>query len=165
MRNLSFLALVAFPVLVGCGGVSDAPDVAKVSGQVLVDGKGLEGLTVRFVPDSARGTTGPMSTAVTTADGNFVLTTAGSRAGAVIGEHKVCVECPFTLAGPPGTGAPVTADGVGSGESGEAPPAPPANSGPPCNIPLKYYDSASTPLTATVTEEGGEDFLLQVSTK
>jgi hypothetical protein len=69
--------------LVGCGG---GPQFAEVEGTVTRDGKPLERVQVEFHPDGV----GPRSQAVTDAAGKYVLKSDdGSRAGAVVGSHKV----------------------------------------------------------------------------
>lgn len=164
MKKLNACSLLAFSVLgiAGCGGgVSDAPSVAKVSGTVMVDGKPQGGLTVEFHPDSASGTKGPMSTGLTADDGSFILSTSTGRAGAVIGNHKVLVKCPWSLTGRASKSpAPITADGFGSDASGKAPAAPAAPKSD-CTVAIKYEDAGTTPLKAVVPPEGVSDLLLQ----
>ncbi len=158
-----FLLLGNVVLLSGCGGPSDAPSLAVVGGKVMVDGKPQAGLTVEFHPDNTAGTTGPMSTGVTGADGSFILSTATGRAGAVIGSHKVLVKCPWSLQGRSSNSeVPVTADGFGSSASGKAPPAPPKASGD-CTVNIRFEDSSTTTLKATVPAEGVNDLLLQAS--
>lgn len=41
------------------------------------------------MPDTARGTNGPMSIGAIAADGRYVLIGPGGRRGAVVGHHKV----------------------------------------------------------------------------
>ncbi len=161
----SVLAFTAFVVsaslFVGCGGgVSDAPDLASVSGKVTVDGKPTGGLTVEFHPDSHVGTSGPISTGLTAADGTFTLATSTGREGAVVGSHKVLVKCPWRLEGR----ETETADGFGSSPDGSA-PAPAPDAGTPCNVNVKYESSEQTPLSAEVPAEGVADILLQASSK
>lgn len=166
MKQLNACALLFICILgiSGCGGeASDAPTVAKVSGTVMVDGKPQGGLTVEFHPDSASGTTGPMSTGLTADDGSFILSTSTGRAGAVIGNHKVLVKCPWSLTGRSSNApAPVTADGFGSDASGKAPPAPPAPKSD-CTVNIKFEDAGTTPLKAVVPAEGVSDLLLQAT--
>ncbi|APZ92702.1 hypothetical protein Fuma_02314 [Fuerstiella marisgermanici] len=167
MHRFCVASVLVFSTLVaqGCGGgPSDAPTLAAVSGTVMVDGKPQEGLTVEFHPDSAAGTTGPMSTALTRADGGFTLATSTGRAGAVVGKHKIAVKCPWSLEGRRNS-KDVTADGFGSSPTGEAPPAPAAGSGSDCTIALKFEDPATSTLSAEVPEDGVSDLLLQASSK
>jgi hypothetical protein len=168
MKHLNPCTLLVLCILgiSGCsGGASDAPSVAKVTGTVMVDGKPQGGLTVEFHPDSASGTKGPMSTGLTADDGSFILSTSTGRAGAVIGNHKVLVKCPWSLTGRAGDGpAPVTADGFGSDASGKAPTAPPAPKSD-CTVNIKYEDAGTTPLKAVVPAEGVSDLLLQATSE
>ena len=166
MKKLDACILVVLSVfgIFGCsGGANDAPTVASVSGKVMVDGKPQGGLTVEFHPDSTAGTTGPMSTGLTSDDGTFILSTATGRAGAVIGSHKVLVKCPWSLTGRATDGpAPVTADGFGSDASGKAPVAPPAPKSD-CTVNIKFEDASTTTLKAVVPAEGVSDLLLQAT--
>lgn len=148
-------------VLLGCGGApDDAPTLAVVSGKVLLDGEPAKGLTIEFHPDSAAGTKGPMSTAVSNPDGTFHLYTAVGGDGAVIGTHKVVVKCQSR----PAAGGASTADGYGSSSSGEAPPA--ANAAAEdCKLAIKYEDPATTPLKHVVPEKGIEDLVLQTTSE
>jgi hypothetical protein len=164
--NICTLPIVWVLGISGCGGgASDAPSVAKVSGTVMVDGKPQGGLTVEFHPDSASGTKGPMSTGMTADDGTFMLSTTTGRAGAVIGNHKVLVKCPWSLTGRASKGpAPVTADGFGSDASGQAPTAPPAPKSD-CTLSIKFEDAGTTPLKAIVPAEGVSDLLFQATSE
>ena len=164
MRNVlaAFLCVLSLVQLAGCGGVADAPKLGKVAGTVMVDGKPQAGLTVEFHPDSKAGTTGPMSMGVTNDEGDFILSSATGRAGAVIGNHKVVVKCPWTLGGR--AGAANTADGFGSSPTGELPP-PPADDAGDCTLNIRFEDPDTTTLSAAVPEEGVADLLLQVTTK
>ena len=158
------LCLLSLTFAAGCGGgVSDAPTLAKVAGTVMVDGKPKGGLTVEFHPDSKAGTTGPMSMAETNDDGSFMLVTGTGRAGAVIGNHKVVVKCPWSLEGR-SAGGDVTADGFGSSADGQD-VAPPPSSTEKCTINIRFEDPDSTTLSAVVPEDGVSDLLLQVTTK
>jgi hypothetical protein len=168
MKQLNTCILLSLLMLgiYGCGGeASDAPSVASVSGKVMVDGKPQGGLTVEFHPDSTAGTTGPMSTGLTADDGTFILSTSTGRAGAVIGNHKVLVKCPWSLTGRASNGpAPVTADGFGSDASGKAPAAPPASQSD-CTVNIRFEDSGTTPLKAVVPADGVSDLLLQATSE
>ena len=163
MRILLMITALVFSAssFVGCGGggESDAPTLAAVSGKVVVNGKPESGLTVEFHPDKNAGTTGPMSTGVTSDDGSFVLSTGTGQAGAVVGKHKVLVKCPWRLEGEEDT---ETADGFGSSEDGSEPAAAKSTS-KACNVNAKFESSDQTPLTAEVPAGGVNDLLLQAS--
>lgn len=146
--------------IAGCGGgPDDAPDLAPVSGTVMLDGKPAGGLTVEFHPNTDAGTTGPMSTGVTNDDGTFMLASSTGRGGAVIGDHIVLVKCPWRLTG---REAPETADGFGSSEDGSEPEGA-AEKGAPCTLDEKFESLEGTTLKASVPEAGVDDVLLQVT--
>lgn len=159
-RIAAIICPAIFIITAGCGGgPDDAPDLATVKGTVMLDGKPGANLTVEFHPDSTAGTTGPMSSGVTAEDGTFMLSSATGRSGAVIGQHKVLVKCPWRLTGRDET---ATADGFGSSEDGSEPPAA-QEQGAPCTLHIKYESSDTTPLSAEVTADGVEDILLQTT--
>lgn len=78
-------ALVALVAVVGCG--HGGPDLAPLSGTVLLDGRPLERGIVQFVPESG---TGPAAVG-SIAEGRFVAETAGRR-GARPGRYRVRIE-------------------------------------------------------------------------
>lgn len=129
--------LCGLAVTVGCAG-DTGPPLAPVSGTLLVDGRPIAGVSVMFVPDNGKGTSGPASVGVTGADGAFTLTAPGNRPGAIVGHHKVTAACPFDPAG-------------GSSASGVAADA----SGTRCSIPTTYGDPVLTPLEVEVKAERG----------
>ncbi|TWT62392.1 carboxypeptidase-like regulatory domain-containing protein [Rubinisphaera italica] len=88
MKHIAY-AILGFTLLfigIGCGGgTGDSPDLGRVSGTVLVDGKPLENVLVSFAPeDGSRASTG-----VTDASGQYQLTYSTSEMGAKIGKHNV----------------------------------------------------------------------------
>ena len=72
----------------GCGGDSDKP--AAVQGRVYYLGKPLEGGTIVFTPDPARGGSGPLAVSVIQADGRYRLQ-SDEKDGAIPGWHRVTV--------------------------------------------------------------------------
>ncbi len=78
-------------LVVGCGGPTYK--LAKVAGQLTLDGKPVVGAKITFNPQGDKGIPepGPMSFAVTDADGNFRLETMAGDRGAVVGSHNVMV--------------------------------------------------------------------------
>jgi hypothetical protein len=94
------LAASACMALAGCGsGLKLAP----VSGTVTVDGKPAASIAVNFTPLPGQAA-GPGSSAVTDAQGRFVLRTIGDKrhTGAVVGKHRVTLtESDPSLAGLP----------------------------------------------------------------
>ena len=144
------LALVGLIVL-GCGGRTDGPPLAAVSGVVTLDGKGVEGATVTFISKGK----GVMSSALTTAEGRFTLKSATGRNGAVVGDHDVLVSLVVNLEQ---TGAAVSADGLApptAAETGAS--APDAVEKPTVRhlIPENYSKPGA--LTATVPSGGLRD--------
>jgi hypothetical protein len=72
----------------GCG--SGTP-LGEVEGTVNWEGRPLANVAVEFIPDADKGTSGPRSTAVTDAEGHFVLRCEDQRPGAVIGFYRVVI--------------------------------------------------------------------------
>ena len=128
MTRKGYLAIVALSMLaVGCGGASDAPQLAVVDGSIQFEGKPLAGASVVFTPEK-----GPVAIGRSDEAGRFTLSTQG-RPGAAVGSHRVTVQA-FQA---PSPNAKVGSDG----ESLE-----PAVS----KIPMKYTELAKSGLTATV---------------
>lgn len=72
----------------GCGGTSDKPAQAAVSGTVTFDGKPLLAGTIRFVPvDGTKGS----KVSAQIIDGKFELQ---AELGPVVGDHRIEVEAP-----------------------------------------------------------------------
>jgi hypothetical protein len=72
--------------LAGCTPASDNPRTFKVSGTVTEKGKGLEGVSIVFVPS---GNGGQAAFATTDASGKYDLMTFVPKDGAVPGTYKV----------------------------------------------------------------------------
>jgi hypothetical protein len=87
IRARLFLAfLLPLPVL-GCGG----PALSEAWGTVTLNNQPVPNAEVVFLPDSTQGTEGPRSSAITDAEGRFILRTDDGRPGAVVGKHRVTV--------------------------------------------------------------------------
>jgi hypothetical protein len=78
-----FLILLT-ALLLGCSS-SDAPELASVTGTVILDGKPLPNIGVVFLPKGS----GPIASGNTDANGRFTLTTISPNDGASVGEHTV----------------------------------------------------------------------------
>ena len=78
--------MLAFGMVVGCGGPSDQPDLGSVSGTVTLDGKPLANATVMFQPEQGRPSYG-----VTDDDGYYELRYTANTDGAVVGKHVVSI--------------------------------------------------------------------------
>jgi len=87
----SLLVACAGALAAGCGGV-DLPDRARVQGLVTIDGQPVTTGEITFMPDEARGTTGPSATGTIDATGRYRLTTdhqGRGGDGAIVGFHQV----------------------------------------------------------------------------
>lgn len=89
-------------LLAGGCGQSDRPQLAPVTGAVLLDGQPMEGAAVMFIPVAG----GRPAQGLTDAQGKFRLTTFEENDGAIVGEHKVSVTKMKV------TGATETAEGL-----------------------------------------------------
>ncbi len=144
-----YCALVATVVLAvsGCGGGSEL-DLAPVKGKVLLDGQPLAGVSVSFIPDTAKGTTGPQSGGTTNEQGEFTLAAPDGGDGAVIGHHLILVTPPFR-------------EDQGSSADG---PAKVEQATSTVKVPEKYTNFATTDLTKEVKGEGN-DFTLELTSQ
>lgn len=94
-RRMYFsVALLGIGTLLGagCGGGSDDPTTAAVSGKVTRGGQPVSGGTVMFSPRASadkKGPPGKPAASVVGTDGTFTLTTYAKNDGAVIGKHQV----------------------------------------------------------------------------
>lgn len=82
-----YIILLMGLLVSGCGGgIDDAPEVAKVNGSVLWNGKPLEEGTIAFHPVSGRSASGVIK------GGEIVeVTTTKKGDGAPVGENKVTI--------------------------------------------------------------------------
>jgi hypothetical protein len=124
--------LTLWLVALGCGtlcGCDSGPRVTPVEGVVLLDGKPLVGVEVRFAPEcDPKALSAPFSRALTDESGHYNLECDNQKPGAVAGKHTVIVRRP-----------------VRRPEPGQ-PPA--SGAGPP--VPSIYQSFASTPLQIEV---------------
>ena len=121
----------------GCGGSSSsAPDTYQTTGVITYNGAPVANANVAFRPLEGRPATG-----VTNEAGEFTLGTYEFEDGAVPGDYKVTV-----VIAPPITDP--------ADETAYEPPADDGDSA----IPLVYASQITTPLSATVTEEGPNHF-------
>ena len=86
--NILLIAMIALPCWTGCGDKSQLKGLVPVEGVVYYDGTPLEGAAVKFFPEDVSGRT---ATAMTGADGKFVLMTLNPKDGVAPGEYKVTV--------------------------------------------------------------------------
>jgi hypothetical protein len=149
---LTYVALLALPLMVGCGGDSGDPKklpTVRAGGTAKFEGGApVTNLKVVFVPTTAKGysPSGNLDE-----KGNFQLTTDGEK-GAPAGKYKVyfaqamsgidAAAGPPTAAGPtekPSTGPPVRPEAV---------------------VHKDYLAVDSTPLTVDIPEGGKDDIAL-----
>jgi hypothetical protein len=76
---------------VGCNGGRKLSALVEVTGQVTLDGKPFSQGIVAFIPDGAKGTTGPIAGGNIDANGHYRIKTAG-KDGAGVGWYTVTVE-------------------------------------------------------------------------
>ena len=161
-------SLVAAFALTGCGGSSDNPDTAKVTGTVIYQGAPMPGALVTFSPLDDGGTP---AFGTTNAQGGFTLSTFGFDDGAVPGKYKVTVtKMQGTAQGDEGStaedpGAAYLAmeeqgidvmGGTGSGEVGAGAAA------PQDLLPVIYKSKDTTPFTEEVPASGRDDCLFEL---
>jgi hypothetical protein len=82
--------LTAALVLCGCGSNSGL-SLGRVQGKVTFKGEPVKYGTVSFIPDSAKGTEGPIAMGNIKDDGSFIISTSDAGDGAVVGHHKISV--------------------------------------------------------------------------
>lgn len=131
-RSVQILSVAGVLLAAGCSGSAKGPELALAKGSVHYQGKPLTFGQIFFVPDRSRGTTGPMASSTINERGEFELETLPPQKGAVIGFHKVIVNCY------------------------KATPFDPNHPSPPLEeislIPAKYGDENTTDLTAEVVK-------------
>lgn len=151
-RIVLLSGLIAASMASGCGK-GDTPEVAPVEGTVLYKGQPVEGANVSFHSEGAP----RAGYAVTDAEGKFVVSTFGSRDGAVPGDHVVTVS-----------------------KAGEQAPAAATNQPPKPEeltkmyqqnfktkaenkLPTKYSSRDTSPLKFTVTKDAPNNFNLELT--
>ena len=140
--------VVAAFVIAGCGEGDDRPARIPATGQVLYQGKPVEGAHVAF-----RGS-GDQTPAVgtTDAEGKFTLSTFDQEDGAIPGEYAVTVSKIVTVGG---TGGDTSMEAMAAKSDKNAPQS--RN-----ELPQQYADPAQTPLKASVTEGGENHFVFKL---
>lgn len=140
LRAVRTTPVLLLTALFGCGGGSDAPPIAPVSGTLTVKGQPKADVNVKFFPDSG----GRPASGRTDAEGKFVLTTLNTGDGAPVGTHKVSLSGAGALKdwginGPPMPGMPGYEEWNREQKSG---------------IDQKYADAETSGLVYTVPEDG-----------
>jgi hypothetical protein len=82
--------IAALALLSGCGS-STGLNLGRVRGKVTYKGEPIKYGTVSFVPDSTKGTSGPIAMGNIKDDGSYVISTSDAADGAVVGHHKISV--------------------------------------------------------------------------
>lgn len=82
----SNIAIIFFATLIGCGGVTDRPELGYVEGTVTMDGKPVANATVIFQKSGAR-----PSAARTDEDGYYEMVYTDEVNGVALGTHKVFI--------------------------------------------------------------------------
>lgn len=143
--------LFAVAALVGCSG-ADVPmqKTVKVSGSVLLDGKLVEGLDIRFIPaDKTNFKLDETPLGRTDAAGKFTLTTYYNGDGAPPGDYLVAVSYPDQV--PVSEEADETATAIAAAKAKKER----AKDGKP-RFPQIYQVPQKSGLVATVAKGGGE---------
>lgn len=83
--------VVGILMVSGCGGSPDGPTLATVKGKITYQGKPLTVGQISFIPDSSKGTAGPMASGRVNENGEFQLQTFKPGDGAIVGSHKVVI--------------------------------------------------------------------------
>lgn len=100
--------LIALVVPAGCGG---GVEMAEVEGVLLLSGKPGHKVEIQFIPDVDKGTLGPVAYATTDAEGKFRLEVrekdGATRAGAVVGWHRVILSDQQLAESATGKGVPI----------------------------------------------------------
>ncbi|WP_145263828.1 hypothetical protein [Calycomorphotria hydatis] len=98
---------------------------------------------ITFIPDSSKGTTGPPATGGIDAEGRFVLRTHEPGDGAVVGSHKVSIQAY----------KPVPEFDPENPRQYEQEPL----------IPTRYFDAATSQLTAEVKAGTDNEFTFELT--
>lgn len=127
---LGWLVMALLIPVAGCSG-SSRPDTAPVTGLVTYKGEPVAEAQVSFIPAQGRPASG-----ATGADGRFELSTFEAGDGALLGDHTVTV---MKMAPAPGEEDDMYAEQLSL-------------------IPEKYANLQTSPLKATVTATGPNEF-------
>jgi len=149
----NLLAVVLFVSLLGLGCLpssSDRPGTYPVTGTVTYDGEAVEGATVAF--QSVGGSHGAIGR--TGAGGKYKLTTSVSGDGVIPGEYKVKI---FKYKIDPAAAEDIMDEMYAPPDAGQM-AAEPQNL-----LPAKYADAAKSGFTATVKEDGKNDFTFNMT--
>lgn len=161
MNRSEFYVLAVIGMLLltlGCSGTpDDRPETVPVSGTVLYKGEPVEGATVSFFVEGApRAATG-----VTNEEGIFKLSMFGANDGAIPGDNLITVKkLEATTAADANTEAtddPTAMTNMYAQQMANQ------DSGPKSLLPEQYGDRYKTPLKETVSKDGPNEFVLQLT--
>jgi hypothetical protein len=127
----------------GCGEPAPsqlAEETVPAAGVVTYKGQALENYRVSFVAEGRRA-----ASAISDAQGKFVLGTDAPGDGAPAGQHKVAV----AYVGPQ----------ILEGDAADAPPPPP----PKVKIPVKFGNIETSGVTVTIPAEGSQDLKVELN--
>jgi hypothetical protein len=150
------LAGMGMGLLIGCGG----PEFARVSGTVTLNGKPLNDVEVRFLPDPEKGNPGPTASAFTDRQGHYELRCERPpKNGTILGFHRVCILDITAIArsrGMPG-GPDVVAGAPGADKAPAGIPI-----GPAPRVPAVYNNVSLTPFRDIEVKPGAQTLDLDV---
>ena len=151
-----FAALLLF--VAGCGGGAERPEIAPVSGRVTYQGQSVEGAKVTFRTEGSP----RVGTGITNADGEYKLTTFDTNDGAVVGEHRVTI-AKFEQEAASAESEGYDPENPGAAYGQQMMSAASGKDKRESQLPAKYADPATTPLTRTVVagEENVFNFELE----
>jgi hypothetical protein len=164
LKPFSFILSLSVVIsLVGCGA-SDKPETFPVSGKVTLDGVPVEGASVMFRPEGP----GRPGTAITDANGVYHLSSYGEpKDGAAPGVYTIAV---IKIGGPgasalegsaPPPSDPNALSTIATTPAGKEADAPKTE----YYVPKKYTDPSTSGLKLTITEGGGDDINLELTSK
>jgi hypothetical protein len=143
----------------GCGaGGKAAPEVVPVEGTVMYNGQPVAGATVIFYNEKAP----RVASGVTDGEGKFRLSMLEANDGAMPGDNIITVTkiepgAAATTAAPPPDDPAAMAQMYQEHMQG------PAAQGPKDLLPAKYANQATSGLKETVTKDGENKFVLQLT--
>jgi hypothetical protein len=147
---------------VGCSGDGiETPETVPAGGAVMYKGSPVVGATVSFMAEGAP----KAAVGMTNDKGEFQLSTFGANDGAIVGQHSITVvkvvgeatqapSNPREMMGRPGAMADTYQQRLGNQGNIE---------GPKSELPEKYAKAETSGLKETVTAEGPNKFVLQLT--
>jgi len=151
--------LCSLLILIGCGGgVDDQAATVPVEGTIAYNGKAIEGAKVSFWTEKAP----KAATGLTDAEGKFTLSMYSLNDGAMVGTHKITVTKDDPNAATTGGVSKADMDDP-SKMADMMKQADEATETAKPLIPAGYATRSSTPLEETVTADGPNTFVIQLT--